>query len=381
MANEVYANNEEVACKAADGKSICCFPDVCMTPPENPATPPGVPVPYPNTGLASDTTDGTRSVQISGKEVMLKNKSYFKKSMGDEAGCAAKKGVVTSVNRGKIYFITWSMDVKVESENVVRHLDMTTHNHASPVTNTGSWIYADRMAMAGASGNCDDQIKAVQDNCTVKDGKVECTSDKAVDNIKKAKSMPKGNEKNAALREAFAEYHKEIASDDCQNAARCLLSKKNPSSCCPPQTPHHVVPASQFKDQSGRQLYPGNKPPDKPKRYSYQKAPCICVEGNNQTQASHGLVHFNTKTKTREHFKLTPTDPFPEDERWSCLDAEAVGAAAVCEEFPHCGPNCLECMKAQLRKHHQDMNIDASDPIRPTIPGPVEAPAIGPSLE
>ena len=57
---------------------------------------------------------------------MLKNKSYFKKSTGDEAGCAAKKGVITSVNRGKVYFIAWSMDVKVEGENVVRHLDMTT---------------------------------------------------------------------------------------------------------------------------------------------------------------------------------------------------------------------------------------------------------------
>jgi hypothetical protein len=35
MANEVYANGREVACKAAAGKSICAFPDVCMTPPEN----------------------------------------------------------------------------------------------------------------------------------------------------------------------------------------------------------------------------------------------------------------------------------------------------------------------------------------------------------
>ena len=109
MANDVFANGREVACKAGDGKSICAFPDVCMTPPENPATPPGVPVPYPNTGMAQDTTDGSRSVQISGKEVMLKNKSYFKKSTGDEAGCAAKKGVVTSINRGKVYFIAWSM--------------------------------------------------------------------------------------------------------------------------------------------------------------------------------------------------------------------------------------------------------------------------------
>ena len=36
MSNQVYANGREVACKAAAGKSICAFPDVCMTPPENP---------------------------------------------------------------------------------------------------------------------------------------------------------------------------------------------------------------------------------------------------------------------------------------------------------------------------------------------------------
>ena len=32
MANNVFANNNELACKAGQGKSICCFPDVCMTP-------------------------------------------------------------------------------------------------------------------------------------------------------------------------------------------------------------------------------------------------------------------------------------------------------------------------------------------------------------
>src|SRR3954469_14482613 len=97
VANKIFANGREVACKAGMGKSICAFPDVCMTPPENPATPPGVPVPYPNTGLDSDTTDGSRTVQVNGQETMLKNKSYFKQSMGDEAGCAAKKGLLTSV--------------------------------------------------------------------------------------------------------------------------------------------------------------------------------------------------------------------------------------------------------------------------------------------
>ena len=113
MANDVYANGREMSCKSGEGKSICAFPDVCFTPPENPATPPGVPIPYPNTGMSSDTTDGSKTVQISGKEVMLKNKSYFKKSTGDEAGSAAKKGVITSVNTGKVYFNSWSMDVKI----------------------------------------------------------------------------------------------------------------------------------------------------------------------------------------------------------------------------------------------------------------------------
>ena len=129
MSNEVYANKFEVACKKASGKSICAFPDVCMTPPQTPATPPGVPIPYPNTGMASDTSDGSTTVKISGGEVMLKNKSCFKKSMGDEAGCAPLKGVVTHKNTGKVYFTMWSMDVKIEGENVVRMLDLTTHNH------------------------------------------------------------------------------------------------------------------------------------------------------------------------------------------------------------------------------------------------------------
>ncbi|MBK9136416.1 MAG: DUF4150 domain-containing protein [Betaproteobacteria bacterium] len=139
MANKVFANMMEVSCKAGAGKSICAFPDVCFTPPQTPATPPGVPIPYPNTGMSSDTTSGSTSVKVSGQEVMLKNKSYYKRSTGDEAGCAPKKGVITSTNMGKVYFTAWSMDVKVEGENVVRHFDLTTHNHNPPPGQTPPW--------------------------------------------------------------------------------------------------------------------------------------------------------------------------------------------------------------------------------------------------
>lgn len=169
MANDVFANGREISCKAADGKSIAAFPDVCFTPPQTPATPPGVPTPYPNTAMAKDTAGGSKKVKISKKPVMLKNKSYFKKSTGDEAGSAPKKGVITSKTRGKVYFNAWSMDVKVEGKNVVRHLDLTTHNHASPPGNTPPWPYVDAVAMAGQAaqkprkGNL--KVKVV-DRCT-----------------------------------------------------------------------------------------------------------------------------------------------------------------------------------------------------------------------
>ena len=57
--------------------------------------------------------------------------------------------MITSTNRGKVYFIAWSSDVKFEGENAVRHLDMTTHNHASPMANEAApTVYIDEMEVA-----------------------------------------------------------------------------------------------------------------------------------------------------------------------------------------------------------------------------------------
>ena len=154
MANEVYANNMEISCKAASGKSIAAFPDVCFTPPQAPPTPMGVPIPYPNTGLAKDTTKGTRTVRITRKEVMLKNKSYFKTSYGDEAGRAPKKGVITSKIKGKVYFTSWSMNVKFEGRNVVRNMDLTTHNHGSKPGNSPPTSYSDGMVVSKDDPGC-----------------------------------------------------------------------------------------------------------------------------------------------------------------------------------------------------------------------------------
>lgn len=201
MSNQVYANGREVSCKAASGKSICAFPDVCFTPPQTPATPPGVPIPYPNTGMASDCADGSTTVKVSSQEVMLKDKSYFKKSSGDEAGSAPKKGVITSVNRGKVYFNAWSMDVKIEGENVVRHLDITTHNHASIPGDTPPVPYQDESASGGDGKPCYVVIGEDQDRVD------------AAARVLKAKTIRREWPKAITFRPYIKEKHEAISVD------------------------------------------------------------------------------------------------------------------------------------------------------------------------
>jgi hypothetical protein len=334
MANEIYANGREVACAAGAGKTICAMPDVCFTPPENPATPPGVPVPYPNTALASDTTDGSKTVMISDKEVMLKNKSYFKKSSGDEAGCAAKKGVISSTNTGKVYFINWSMDVKFEGENAVRHLDMTTNNHGSPQANEAvPWPFVDSMT-AAQKKRCAGDIRKEKAACKAykpykKNGKDVCDEGGLTSSFTRGKG-------------ATTIRSKAASADKCSAARRCRLVpfSKEPrdgiSGCCPAQTPDHIVPKSSFyKDQFG-----GARPPDWPD-YSMSAAPCMCLEGGS-CSGTHGLRSSHHKAFSK--VAAGDLQSFNTEVR-HCAD----GAKAVA---PKCNRQCLE---AQLKAGHAGM--------------------------
>ncbi|MFB9245437.1 DUF4150 domain-containing protein [Massilia antarctica] len=127
MDTHVYANDNQISSKAADGKSFS-FPDPCWSPP-----PPGVGpvvIPYPNTAFAKHLQNGSSTVFICGTEVALKNVSYFSTSTGDEpATLLFKKGVKSGVIKGKAYFTQWSSNVKFEGLNVCRHNDTMTHNH------------------------------------------------------------------------------------------------------------------------------------------------------------------------------------------------------------------------------------------------------------
>jgi len=107
-----------------------------LSPPSPPAGP--IPIPYPNFSNASDTTNGTKTVEIGGKEVGQKKKSYYKTSKGDEAATKSLgMGVATHNIQGTTYHAAWSSDVKFEGENAIRQLDLTTHNHMSDPMNSG----------------------------------------------------------------------------------------------------------------------------------------------------------------------------------------------------------------------------------------------------
>jgi hypothetical protein len=335
MANDVFANGREISCKAASGKSICAFPDVCFTPPQTPATPPGVPIPYPNTGMASDATNGSKNVKISGKEVMLKNKSYFKKSTGDEAGATPKKGVLTSKIKGKIYFTSWSMDVKFEGQNVVRHLDLATHNHGSQPSNTPPWAYTDTMSM---------QVNNEKDPCKQTREEAEKKCEKHI-----------ANNKYSTGRINKAGMQRDMCADkECQKAMQCVLTPYK-SGCCDGKTPHHVVPAHCF-------MPPGERSTDAGQRYAgcenydADAAPCICVSGKDKSnkRLQHARIH--------KHFDaIEDSNKKNGAGTWSYNQAADAGAASV-NKVMGCDENCT---RAQLNKYHnKDAGISSGTQLR-----------------
>ncbi|HNN43699.1 MAG TPA: DUF4150 domain-containing protein [Nitrospira sp.] len=135
MSGKVYANGLEVAAKKQDGNVIAAFPDVCLSPPPPPAGP--VPVPYPNSSFAKDTQNGSKTVVIGGKPVMLRDESYYQTSpLGNEAATRNFGAGITSHQiTGKSHFAAWSMDVEFEGKNVDRHTDVVTSNHGSTANN------------------------------------------------------------------------------------------------------------------------------------------------------------------------------------------------------------------------------------------------------
>ncbi|MEO1026231.1 MAG: DUF4150 domain-containing protein [Pseudomonadota bacterium] len=168
----VFANGLEVSAKKQGCKVIAAFPDTCFTPPQTPATPPGVPIPYPNFATDGDLTSGTGTVKIKDGEVSQENSSKFSKVSGDEAGSAPKKGIITSNNKGAAYAKKWSMDVKAEGKGLVRFSDIATTNHACDPGDDAPWIVVGgaNVAMPGSFKCIVGSYSRGREDCTKQGG-------------------------------------------------------------------------------------------------------------------------------------------------------------------------------------------------------------------
>ena len=282
---------------------------------------------------------------------MLKDKSSFKQSTGDEAGNAPKKGVVTSQTKGKVNFSAWSMDVKFEGENVPRHLDITLHNEASLPANTPTWPYLDNMSTPGKLRACGDEMAAVEKNCP------NCENNSHQD--QDCPSMSSSKSKNSGYR-----------NDPCVKAKRCMLvpykrQDNKKGGCCPGQTAHHIVPKHHFAD------FPG---------YNEGDAPCVCAEGHswhrnddspfNQQDKTHPDMHDIQDAGERMAINFvsdaiedgqdvggrTPSTAMNYDE------ARTNGLSAHAQTFSDCDPPCSEeCLKAQIDAYHRQKSVGVRD--------------------
>lgn len=131
MTRTVYANGRNFSHKGSGDTSISGPPDMCKTPVGS-ATPP---IPYAVTSKAGDLKGGSSTVTIDGHSTALAS-SHHVKCLGDQPGVA--KGLVSGTTGKKTHFTSYSLDVIVEGEGAVRHLDTTTMNSRNTIgTNMG----------------------------------------------------------------------------------------------------------------------------------------------------------------------------------------------------------------------------------------------------
>jgi len=145
-----FANKKTIVHKGDGLQFVAMAPDVCKTP--SPGGP--VPIPYPNIATSGDLADGSQSVKVEGNSAALAS-SNLSTSTGDEAGSAGG-GVSSNKIKGKVTWILYSTDVKIEGKGVVRFMDDNLHN--GNMANT-------KGKDLGGPGNGKEPPRPTCDNC------------------------------------------------------------------------------------------------------------------------------------------------------------------------------------------------------------------------
>jgi hypothetical protein len=213
------------------------------------------------------------------------------------------------------------MDVKFEGENVVRHLDMTTHNHASPLTNTPPWTYIDSPAAPPSDHPCKNEIIKMQNAC------------------KDPTFVQKGKRTHRECKEG------------CEEKMACILVPKGKDKelCCSPRnTGHHMIEDHWVK----------SNPNFSDDQKSYNKAPTVCANRFRKRGSRHRRLH-NIQGTIEESF-MPGGSRYKSGEKNGGFNYGAGKKAALIahhEVFKDsgCTPECLE---SQLDDHYGEGQDD-----------------------
>lgn len=116
-ANAVYANGHEVSYRGAEGVQIV-FPDTADHRPQSPATPPGVPIPYPAFG----TGQGEEECDEPGPQIETLPRRYSQIPVEERL-----PGEIRGPNG--TYFAPFPIEVRIGGENTLRDLDLGRPDH------------------------------------------------------------------------------------------------------------------------------------------------------------------------------------------------------------------------------------------------------------
>ena len=168
----------------------------------------------------------------------------------------------------------------------------------------------------------------------------------AFKNISPERQKEIANEVMVGVQTAYA------TASPCLRARKCFLLPYGHSTstaktwggdaCCPGQTAHHLLPDAMFRDPNSKSGSGEGKKKAKHKcwkKYNYNDAPTICLEGGGAT-GSHGAMHKATKGLLSK------------DKNKSLIDYDTISKrlAKIISAAYGCDPDCL---KAQLDKYYK----------------------------
>lgn len=189
---------------------------------------------------------------------------------------------------------------------MVRHLDITTHNHACQPPNGLATAHVDEMTPDQAD-ECKKQSEDAESKC----------EGKAPDNC----------------------------DDDCRNAQKCQLVPfdKSKELCCKPgNTGDHIVEASSFyaSGRGGKK----SKALKGCKGYKANKAPCCCVTGGAYSK-EHGRMSTLRGAAAQQcpggTLDLADGDEIEKKHITTYGEAKERAAEALVLTFPHCNKECI----------------------------------------